>query len=368
MEHRLLRPTVRLLPWAPQYGTSMLADVDAPAPRVEVDTSVEHGRWTAVVPASARPRAVQLVDGVRRVEAHAFADAPTWDAPPSDAAYPDDAHPGVPLFGLFGSFAVGAVRCEDGRAWFLDNAFRLERRYFQAGGEARDHTLTVGGSALRFVAEQRPESSANGLIDALNRAMLDAEGALAESLALDESALTLVDGPLRHVRSAGQRLAGYVKRVVHWYVSPREQRLLLTLRAGERTPMFRLSDPEDSAVPGRLCWYVRIAELPANYHPLSGVMRLEASDRLPLGQAVVLADQATAALPRLASSMAREPRAPQNLIPVGALETLLTHRLGDREWVRRALTAHLARTNVQSSPVTASASMSREAATIEVLA
>lgn len=335
MEHRLPRPTVRLLPWAPQYGTSMLADVDAPAPRVEVDTAVEHGRWQAVVPAAERPHAVQLVDGVRRVEAHAFADAP------SPVGASDGEYPGVPLFGLFGSFAVGAVRCEDGHAWFIEDAFRLERRYFQAGGDARDHVLTVGGSALRFAAEQRPEASANGLIDALNRSMLDAEGALAESLALDESALTLVDGPLRHVRS-GRRLAGYVKRVVHWYVSPHEQRLLLTLRAGERTPLFRLSDPEDPAAPGRLCWYVRIAELPVNYHPLSGVMRLETSGGLPLGQAVVLADQATGALPRLASSLARDPRAPQNLVPVGALETLLTHRLGDREWVRRALTAHLA--------------------------
>jgi len=37
----------------------------------------------------------------------------------------------------------------------------------------------------------------------------------------------------------------------------------LTLRAGERTPLFRVTDPEDPTSPGRLCWYVRIAELPA---------------------------------------------------------------------------------------------------------
>lgn len=337
--------TVRLLSWAPQYGTSMLADVDAPAPRVEVDTAVETPRWRAVDPASERPRAVQLVDGVRRVEAHAFADGA-----------PLDGESGEPLFGLFGSFAVGAVRCEDGRAWFMEDAFRLERRYFQAGGEATDHVIP-GAGALRFTAEQRPEASANGLIDALNRAMLDCEAALAESLALDESALTLVDGPLRHLRAPGRRVAGYVKRVVHWYISPLEQRLLLTLRAGARTPLFRVSDPEDPATPGRFCWYVRIAELPTNYHPLSGIMRLETPGTLPLGQAVVLADQATAALTRLASSMARDPRAPQNLVPVGALEALLTHRLGDREWVRRALTAHLARAG---APATSRARMPAE--------
>ena len=172
--------------------------------------------------------------------------------------------------------------------------------------------------------------------------MLDCEAALAETLALDESALTLVDGPLRHLRAPGRRVAGYVKRVMHWYVSPAEQRLLFSLATGERTPLFRVTDPENPSAPSRFCWYVRIAELPANYHPLSGVMRLETPGALPLGQAVVLADQATAALPGLASSLARDPRAPQNLVPVGALEALLTHRLGDREWVRRALTTHLA--------------------------
>ena len=35
------------------------------------------------------------------------------------------------------------------------------------------------------------------------------------------------------------------------------------------------------------------------------------------------------------------PRAPQNLTPVGALESLLTRRLGDREWVRRLIASAL---------------------------
>ena len=53
--------TVRLLPWAPQYGTSMLADPDSPAPRVEVDTAVEQGRWAAVAPATAALTSIQVV-------------------------------------------------------------------------------------------------------------------------------------------------------------------------------------------------------------------------------------------------------------------------------------------------------------------
>ena len=321
---------VRLLSWAPEYGTSMQFDADAAASNLEVETHVEQSRWSAVTPAGERAErsgvAVQVVDGVRRVEAHAFADGPA----------------GEPLFGLFGSFGVGAVRCEGERAWVMEEVLRVERRYFQAGGEASEHAFSVGGHELRFLAEQRADASANGLVDALNRAMLDAESLLADTLAVDESALTLVDGPLRSLRGPGRRVVGYVKRVMQWYVSPQEQRLLLALGTGERTPLFRVTDPADPAAPGRYCWYLRIAALPSNFHPLSGVVRLEVPGALPLSRAVALADQASLALPRLASTPARDPRAPQNLVPVGALEAVLTHRLGDREWIRRLLTAHLA--------------------------
>ena len=46
-------------------------------------------------------------------------------------------------------------------------------------------------------------------------------------------------------------------------------------------------------------------------------------------------------LPRFASDPVRDPRAPQNLYPVGALEARLRHRLGDPLLIRRATLAHL---------------------------
>ena len=66
---------------------------------------------------------------------------------------------------------------------------------------------------------------------------------------------------------------------------------------------------------------------------------MECDGALSPGDASALADQSTAALPRLVPTPARDPRAPQNLLPVGALERALAHRLGDRRWVRRILTA-----------------------------
>ena len=72
-------------------------------------------------------------------------------------------------------------------------------------------------------------------------------------------------------------------------------------------------------------------------------MRLETSGALPLSEAVALADDTARLLPQLSSMPGKDPRAPHNLVPVGALETVLTHRLGDRRWVQRLLTTHIGR-------------------------
>ena len=318
---------LRLLPWAPEYGTAMQfdADDDASHPAAAVDATVERPDWVAVDPAGEPPLALQVVDGVRRAEAHAMDDGPD----------------GEPLFGLFASFAVGVVRCLSphgggaGSASIDEDAIRVERRYFQSGGDPLDREVAAGGSTLNFRAETPPKAtSANALVDALNRAMLDEEAKLAEELSRDESTLTLVDGPLRRVRSPGHRTVGYVKRIHNWYVDGEQRRLLPALTVGQRTPVVRLVSDDGHE---RYSWFLRLADLGHRYHPLGAVMRLEAPGALPPREAIALADQSSRALPPLASSPARDPRAPQNLTPVGALESVLTHRLGDRQWLRRAL-------------------------------
>jgi hypothetical protein len=54
-----------------------------------------------------------------------------------------------------------------------------------------------------------------------------------------------------------------------------------------------------------------------------------------------LADLSARELPRFASDATRDPRAPQNLVPIGALEARLRHRLGDPTIIRRAIEARL---------------------------
>jgi uncharacterized protein len=55
-----------------------------------------------------------------------------------------------------------------------------------------------------------------------------------------------------------------------------------------------------------------------------------------------LADRVSATLPRFAGR-ATDPRYPQNLAPVGALETWLQHRMGHRGLIRRTITEWLMR-------------------------
>ncbi len=55
-----------------------------------------------------------------------------------------------------------------------------------------------------------------------------------------------------------------------------------------------------------------------------------------------LADATAQTLPRFAGRPGVDPRAPQNLTPVGALEARLRHRLGSSSFLSRSLQAHLA--------------------------
>ena len=66
-------------------------------------------------------------------------------------------------------------------------------------------------------------------------------------------------------------------------------------------------------------------------------MRLEAAADQSVEEAARLADLTAVTLPAYASVPHKDPRAPQNLFPIGGLERELRHRLGDAALVHRAL-------------------------------
>ena len=309
---------LRADPWAPDYGMGFdAAGQDEPA--AAVDPFVELADWSAPLPSPGRHCPVWFVDGVRRIELRLVAEGD-----------------GKRVVGLFGSYAVGTVAC-DGRASFGEEL--IGRSVVLAGGLAPSRVdVTVGGQTLAFepATDQRPDP--NAPLDRLQRLMREAEANLAVRTVLPDGAVALVDGPLNFYDDPGDSVVGVVKRFVRRYLGPDEESLLARLGPGERTPVFALLDPMGS--PRWFSWYCRLAPAKVPFHDRAGVVRCEVGAGLGAGRAAELADLVSGLLPRFAGR-ATDPRTPQNLTPVAALEARLRHRMGDPGLIRRALLEHL---------------------------
>jgi hypothetical protein len=308
---------MRLDPWAAEYEGSIQVSEDAePA---SVDLQVERPAWEAVRPkdAATRPR-IAFVDGVRRIEHRVLVGEGERT-----------------IFGLLGSFGVGAVEV-DGTA----NVGRelLGRVLVVGGGLAQPAFLAsvAGGPPLRFEPRSEPENDPAVPVQGLQKAMRQTEAGLAERLSA-EVEVVFLDGPLTFLTHAARgSVVGFVKRQLRNYLDPGASALLPKLRVGERTPVFLIEGREP-----RYSWYTRIAHGRSIESALTGVVRLEAPAARGRDEAVKLADLSARILPRFASDAARDPRAPQNLYPIGGLEARLKHRLGDPAVVRRAIEAQL---------------------------
>jgi hypothetical protein len=311
--------TLRLDPWSADYDASVqVMTDDEPAGAVRSD--VETAAWEAIAPQRPPARPLSFVDGVRRIEHRLVVE-----------------QDGRTVFGLLGSFAVGAV-VADGAARVA--RAEVHRAACTGGGRLLPEpfvaTLT-NGIALEFAPETVPEDTPLAPVQALQTAMRRAEAILAEELAGDGQPV-LLDGPLSFLLHQGP-VVGFVKRLLRCYLPPRESELLTRLQVGERTPLFLV---EDRRYP-RYSWYTRLARGRAIQSALAGIVRLETGSAHGLAKARALADGITAALPALASTPRHDPRAPQNLHPIGALESRLRHLMGDTHLVRRAVEARLHR-------------------------
>jgi hypothetical protein len=85
----------------------------------------------------------------------------------------------------------------------------------------------------------------------------------------------------------------------------------------------------------RHTWYLRLPGVGGA--PWSGIVRVECRAELPVGEAVALADLSAVTLPRFASTSYKDPRAPQNLVPIAGLERRLRSLLGDARLLHRTL-------------------------------
>jgi len=303
-------------PWRPSYGSAQEFDGgEPPDSSAELDLDVELPRdsWRPLAPPPglAPPPVVLLVDGVRRVDAYLSA---------LDEA--GEQYPAVAM-----SYAAGVVRCDLARGQAEVTHWALRRGLF---------TPAPGATGLGTGPACYPPHAANGsqhekLVHAAQGAMLALEATVAEQARLStmDDDLLVTDGPLRG-RHQLPRALGYVKTHDTRYLPPALARVVTACRARERSPVFLLGPrwPHYS-------WYLRLPG-PVGA-PGTGIVRVQCSPELSRDAAVALADRSAVTLPRFASSPYKDPRAPQNLIPIAGLERRLRNLLGDPKLLHRTL-------------------------------
>ena len=310
--------TFTIEPWDPAYGMAFNAELDDDAlakssAELNLDLEVKASRWQPIDPdpSTRLPAMVNFLDGVRRIDA--------WVWVHGNGSQP------VP--GIAASLAAGLVCC-DGQARITD--VTVERGLF-TGAPASAGIVT---SKVRYPAYQAPGPALDQLSLAVQQHLAKAEVELAQRFrAANPSAddLLVVDGPLRG-RTHLQRTVGYVKTQHVSYLPNEQARVVTELKPGQRTPAFTMGTSWR-----RHSWYLQLARTPGV--PWSGVVRLECSADLAGEQVTELADATALLLPPLASTPHKDPRAPQNLVPIGGLERQLRHRLGDQQILYRALRA-----------------------------
>ncbi|HEX2296385.1 MAG TPA: DNA double-strand break repair nuclease NurA [Actinomycetota bacterium] len=310
--------------WSHEYAAEI--DLEAPGDLSVEDVRTDHetrgAAWRPVPAARDVPGvgSVAFVDGTRRIDARVFG----MDG--------DE----TPVPGLAGSIGVGAVVCESssGGCAAEITTETVSRWLVMGGGRAEG---LFAGPALHYEPMPHPAETIDLLFRAMQEHMRRLEANLAVAAA-DDGHLVFADGPLAKMDPGRRRVIGLIKSHSKRYLRPPEEDVLAQLGCGERTPLFSFGEKRP-----RYSWYVRLCERDPGGHSWQGLVRCEVPAALSVDQAVELADASTALLPRYASEPYWDARAPQNLVPIAALEKRLRHLLGEPALVYRLIRSAAAR-------------------------
>jgi hypothetical protein len=290
-------------PWSPDYG-SPGGQEELEAPEAKLDIEVDADKWAPLVVNAAPAEEVLFVDGVRRIDANLWIEE----------------EDGTPMLALAASYGAGAVLCNHSARIV---AQEIRRGIFTAAAAANRIVTRHAEYEVHHTRGIIPEDLWLGL----QQRMGELEGLIALSHA--DAPLIVVDGPLSHHRHVPGAV-GYIKTQHVQYLPPNLRPILGQMRAGDRTPIFLTTTSWS-----RFSWYLKLPL--KNGGPMDGIVRAEISADHDLSSARRLADLTAATMCRFASAAHKDPRAPQNLYPVGQLERKLHHLLGDRDLLYRSL-------------------------------
>ncbi len=276
---------------------------------------------------------VAFVDGVRRIDLYGVIEG----NPPS--------------YGAFGSVAAGCMLMAGSGAQAVAQALQHVEvhRYFVHNSDENQPGLELAADPscpfhATYKMHPRPDLDPSQFSEELNNLMQVQEHRVAQAM-VEQAATRVVitDGPIpyEHLLAAGTgKLVGLIKNVQKRYLEAEQFALVLQLQARQRTPLFEIRYGDGSRN-SKLSFFLRLREVPAFGSSTANLVRME----LPImatAEAVRLADLASAAAVHYASNLWADNRAPQNLYPVGALETALKNRLGDQRFLRNLLLRALA--------------------------
>lgn len=323
--------TLRFDSWPADFDGAYAADTAADAADARVDLAAElpEGEWQALqaaeYPVGTEFGTLLFIDGTRRMEAR---------------VHLEDADSTIAHGGL-GVIAVGAVLVRPGQPAEFHPDLRIGRWCFIGSGQLHGPVLLEAGDGwsgeLEFTPEPVAGTDPEAIMQALQNRMRLEESYLASALAQAEpEALIITDGPLP-LHDHGQRLIGYIKTTSLQRLGGRQLEVARNLKAGERTPIYRVGT--GSAV--HFEWVLRLRDPAPWYYSLAGTVRLQvaaSADEDRPGEFVRrVADWSCRELPRFSTQAHQDPRAPQQLLPIRALEAELKRRMGDSQLVRRRI-------------------------------
>jgi len=301
--------------WEPGYGTSGDGEggsgpATPSSARIDPDVEVPAAEWRPMDPpaGAAAPEVVLIVDGVRRIDARIWVDEG------------DETRPGIAA-----SYAAGVVRCDLAAGAAALSAATVARGLFSG---VADLTPLTAHAAAVYRAHQVTGGEPKHLDNMLQARLRDLEIEVSSSARIPDD-LLVVDGPLKG-RTSLPRTIGYIKTHRSQYLPPELAGVVAALRPGQRTPVFLLGTNWN-----RYAWYLRLPGPPGA--AWAGMVRAECAADLPVEEVVALAGRSAATLPRLASAPYKDPRAPQNLVPIAGLERRLRALLGDSRLLLRGL-------------------------------
>ena len=296
--------------WQPGYGSPTEPEqVFAPSSE-DVDYQVEGTAWAPRVGADDDVRRVAFVDGVERIDARLTLDAPRG-----------------PIPGIFGAFGVGAVVWDRSVPRSTYEHLRVERVCVQSHGAHVEVPRLAHG--LEYPVASIEDDDPAALVRHLHERMRSAEAELSAVLA-DSGLFVVADGPISELRA--RPIVGMIKTHRASYLDDEHIPIMAELEPGFRSPLFLIRSGPYS----KYSWYLRLARMVGG-HSWSGIVRCVAPEAIGAATAALIADRTAVLLPQVASEPHTDPRAPQNLVPVGALERELRRNLGDQGLVYRAL-------------------------------